>query len=244
MNNTLSKTLLAALIALTGSPAQSQIYKGATFIGGNLGMSQRSVQVNSVGYNDNSYFSAFVNPKAGCYVTKNLAIGLSLHFGFSNGENTQPNPMYGYYGPIHTSQRTYAAGGSVFARYTKFIIPKLAFFTEGSIGYRHTRDEVETNYYPMYETSGGRGNGFNVSIVPGIMFMATPRLGFEVSYGNLGYGYMRYKQDNAGFGPAIPAPVSTVSEFGFDLTSSTISLGFNYYFGNRPRIKVQEADDE
>ena len=243
MKNFLSGTLLTAMAAITTLPANAQIYKGATFIGGNLGMSQRTVQMNSIGTGDNSYFSAFVTPKAACYVTNNLAIGLSLHFGVSNGEYGQYDPLYGY-GYITTNQRTYTAGGSAFARYTKFIIPKFAFFTEGSIGYMHTRDKAENNYYPAYAASEGRGNGYNVTITPGILFMPTSRLGFEVTYGRLGYNYMRYKQQAPLIGPAIPAPVSTVSDFGFNLTSSTLTLGFNYYFGNRPRVKVQEADDE
>ncbi|MBL7713522.1 MAG: hypothetical protein JNL13_13705, partial [Chitinophagaceae bacterium] len=93
MKNTLSGALLTAMAAITILPANAQIYKGATFIGGNLGMSQRTVQVNSVGGSGNSYFSAFVTPKAACYVTNNLAIGLSLHFGVANGEYEQFDPL-------------------------------------------------------------------------------------------------------------------------------------------------------
>lgn len=242
MKNTLCGALLTAMAAIITLPADAQIYKGATFIGGNLGMSQKTVQTNgTMPGSDNSYFSAFVTPKAACYVTDNLAIGLSLHFGVANGEYGQADPLFGY---VYTDHRTYTAGGSAFARYTKFIIPKFAFFTEGSIGYMHTRDRAETSYYPAYQNGEGRGNGYNVTITPGILFMPTPRFGFEATYGRLGYNYMRYKEQYPLMGPAIPAPVSTVSEFGFDLTSSTLTIGFNYYFGNRPRVKVEVSDED
>ncbi|MBL7712052.1 MAG: hypothetical protein JNL13_06300, partial [Chitinophagaceae bacterium] len=95
-----------------------------------------------------------------------------------------------------------------------------------------------------YPTNEGRGNGYNVTITPGILFMPTSRLGFEATYGRLGYNYMRYRQDYPLMNPSVSAPVSTVSDFGFDLTSSTLTIGFNYYFGNRPRIRVQEQDED
>ncbi|HTN18044.1 MAG TPA: hypothetical protein VL092_10210 [Chitinophagaceae bacterium] len=235
--NTLSKSMLAMLGTLAALPAQSQIYKGATFIGGNLGLKQRSERpIKTQDDRNTSYFSAYLNPKAGWYLTNKLAVGINLHFGFMNIENSKQNPVY-------NKQNSYTSGGSVFIRYTQFIIPKLAFFTEGNIGYMHTWNKSEEKIYATYQVDRVRTNNFAVAIVPGIIFMATPSLGFEASYGSVFYSYRRNDVEKQRT-QSLSAPSMNISEFGFDLSSSTLSIGFNYYFGNRPRVKVEVSDED
>lgn len=236
MKKVFLKLVFAALGTLAALPAQSQIYKGAIFIGGSIGMKQRSEQplTTQDGWNT-TYFSAYVNPKAGFYLSNKLAAGINLHFGFMNMENSKLNPVY-------NKQNSYTGGASVFARYTQFIIPKLAFFTEGSIGYMHTWNKSEEKNHTTFLVDRVRTKSFAVAIVPGIMFMATPSLGFEASYGSVFYNYRRNEVERQRT-QSLSALSGDTSEFGFDLSSSTLSIGFNYYFGNRPRVKVEVPGD-
>lgn len=161
MNSTKKIFLLLTIIVIVCSSVftQAQFKKGDWLVEGSVGgisfdsgdaESERDTLTNK---SDFSSFSFDIYPKAGYFVTNDLAIGLGLGFSFSNSENSGYSPITG----VKTSKYMSDNVTLSLAPFLRYYLPanpttKLRFYGQVEGGF--STDLSRNSEYEYYSNSG------------------------------------------------------------------------------------------
>ena len=201
----MKKVLLTAVavFAFGFAKAQDSGYtKGNVFITGAVGVSsEKEADVT---------FSGFTfAPKAGYFVTNNIAIGLGLGFESSKEDNG-----------VNRLNKDNAFSVGAFGRY--YFTPGSQFSIFGQLGFdiTSTKSTEEVVIGPITTITEFKSNGFNVALAPGVNYFLSKHFAVEATWGILSYN--TDKPDVAG------ADATNTFNLGLDLRS--INLGLTYKF--------------
>ena len=159
---------LAAVFAFGLANAQEATTDNGGFSRGNIFLS------GSVGYGSDEGFDGTkvnefnVSPKAGYFVTDNIAVGLSL--GYTNGKTEED-------GAEDIKINEFEVGA--FGRYYFTPASQFSIFGELGVGYgtiKQEQGDAEAKY-----------NGFNVGLAPGVSYFISKNFALEATVGLLGY---------------------------------------------------------
>lgn len=201
--------LSAAAVIAFAFNAQAQETTGTT------GFSEGDVfMTGSVGFGSQKYGDAKTNqftiaPKAGYFVTSNIALGAQI--GYTSATETEV--VGGPFGPVtaDTDTNTFTVG--VFGRY--YFTPARNFSFFGQLGVDYATAKSETEGIP----GENKADGFNVGLAPGISYFVSDHIALEATFGLLGYNTVKVDGDSE----------STNSfEIGADFTN--IQFGIVYKF--------------
>jgi len=207
----MKKILLALLsfLLFTSTTLNAQIKKGATFLGGDVGVSI-SETTNSTNTGDEQN-GIQVLPVLGKAVKDNLVVGAYLIY------NSFKSDVYIDANDIE--QRIF--GGGLFVRkYKQLGKGDFSVFLQGRIGYEHENLKTGEN-----TTSGGESNGSIVSmgLYPGISYSLNKKIQIETGFNNI--LAMRYQYRKGYSGTILPV---TFRSSRFDVYSSLENLSSLY----------------
>lgn len=209
----MKKVLLSAVAILTFSFANAQeeattstggFAKGDMFLSGSVGFGSEKMDETSV-----NQFT--VAPKAGYFITENIAVGVGLSFGNGNVKDD---------GDKVAENKSLSAG--VFGRYyvkTSGFAP----FVELGVNYGTTNTEFSGTIVDGSLAPAGSGEDFNtfgVQVAPGFNYFVSDKFALETSVGILGYSSS--KEDVSG--------AESVNSFQFGLDFARINFGIIYKF--------------
>jgi len=176
----------------------------------NGGFSQGDVFITgAVGFGSESTGDVKTNtftfsPKAGYFVSENIAVGLSL--AYTSTKDEAP----GIDGTEETKTNSFGAGA--FGRY--YFTPASQFSIFGQLGAGFQSDKTETGDVES------KSNGFNVGLAPGVSYFVSEHFAIEATFGILGYNTSKPDADGA----------ESTDEFNFGLNMSDINFGIVYKF--------------
>ena len=134
-----------------------------------------------------------ISPEVGVNLNEHLAVAVALAFSHSN-------PSSGY------NTNTYAVGPYV--RYSFFKAGDFSAFVDGGVSYANSH----------YQHHDKNGNAFGASIIPGIAYAVSEKVGLVAHLGNGLYWNHSWVKDG-----------NHTNNYGFDLTNG-ISFGAYYNF--------------
>ena len=179
--------------------------KGNVFIMGSVGFGSETtgnVKSNSFTF----------SPRAGFFVTDNIAIGIALGVEGTKTEDFD-GPTF-----VETKRTDFSIGA--FGRY--YFTPGSKFSVFGELGFnvvsgKVVTDETLGNVTTSYQT---KDNGFNLGVAPGIAYHLSNHFSLEAKWGVLGYETTK---------PDVANSDSTDS-FNFGLNLDDLSLGLVFKF--------------
>lgn len=176
--------------------------KGDVFITGSVGFGSEStgdVEMNTYSF----------SPRAGFFVSENIAVGLAL--GFEGGKDDNG-------AGTETTTTEFSIGA--FGRY--YFTPSSKFSVFGELGFNVLSDKVETD-----TTIGGttvsteaKANGFNIGLAPGVSYFLSDSFAIEAKWGVLNYETTEPDVDGA----------ESTDSFNLGLNMDNISFGLLYKF--------------
>lgn len=199
----MKKILLSAVAIMAFGFANAQettgFTKGDVFASGSIGYGSEKT-----GENKNNVFN--FSPKAGYFVTNNIAVGVKL--GFTSGKQTQDAGL----ATIETKTNTFEAGA--FGRYYFTPASQFSFFGELSAGFNSAKTEIDG------VPGESKSNGFNVGVAPGISYFVSKNIALEATFGLLGYKTNKPDVDGA----------ESTDTFNIGANFSDIRFGIVYKF--------------
>ena len=202
----MKKLLLSAVAVMAFGFSNAQETTGTT------GFSQGDVFITgSVGFGSEKTGDAKTNsfnfsPKAGYFVTSNIAIGLQL--GFVSDKDTVETPL----GDLENKETSLEIGA--FGRYYFTPARNFSFFGQLSAGY--ITNKVENEGDPEYKE-----NGVNIALAPGVSYFVSEHIAFEATFGILGYKTVK---------PDVDGDVDSTDTFNVGANFSDINFGIIYKF--------------
>lgn len=181
--------------------AKAQTEKGTVYLGGMATWDNNKSE--SLKFTS-SYNRLSIAPTVGVFVAKNLSIGLTPQYEYSQYKSEYSNSVPEYY------NKSNLLGGGLDLRYYWTIIPQLAFFTQLSGSY--LASVGGNNDYDIKQ--------FNANITPNFAFFATKKLAFIFRYGILAYTHQKREGQDG---------VTTSNSFGANANAG-FGLGLNYHF--------------
>lgn len=169
--------------------------KGDVFITGAVGYGSEST-----GDDETNTFT--FSPKAGYFVTENIAVGLQL--GYTSQTETEAD--------IDTDTNSLEFGA--FGRYYFTPARNFSFFGQLGLGITSSKTEVEGIDGEFKE------NGFNVALAPGISYFVSEHIALEATFGLLGYKTTEPDVDGA----------ESTDTFNIGANFSDINFGIVYKF--------------
>ena len=141
------------------------------------------------------------SPKAGYFVTENIAVGVAL--GLTTTKNEVPNVE---------DFKTNMFEVGAFGRY--YFTPAKQFSIFGELGANFESSKAEQGSNEL------KNNGFNLGVAPGISYFVSDCLSLEASFGVLNYSTNEDDIDGA----------ESTDSFNFGLNLSDINFGITYKF--------------
>ncbi len=179
----MKKILLSAVAVMAFGFANAQeatgtkgFAEGDVFLTGSVGFGSEKT-----GDAKTSQFN--ISPKAGYFVTSNIAIGVQL--GYTSATETEVDID----GTYDVDTNTVEAGA--FGRYYFTPARDFSFFGQLSVGYTSSKTEVEGQDGEYKE------NGFNLGLAPGISYFVSEHIALEATFGLLGYNTAKPDVDGA-----------------------------------------------
>lgn len=201
----MKKILLSAVAIMAFGFANAQdtptkgFAKGDVFVSGSVGFgSEKTGELKSNVFN--------ISPKAGYFVTENIAVGVKL--GYTSGKDTNQ------VGPGTVEVKTNAFEAGAFGRYYFTPASQFSFFGELSAGFNSSKSEIEG------VPGESKSNGFNVGLAPGISYFVSNNIALEATFGLLGYNTNKPDFDGA----------ESTDTFNIGANLSDIRFGIVYKF--------------
>ncbi|MFA6152076.1 MAG: hypothetical protein WC716_12190 [Chitinophagaceae bacterium] len=238
--------LLIAGLTLGSIHTNAQIEKGTTFLGGSSAFNMMPDEYSDPTSKTKSNSTNFwINPRAGYYLSKSFALGLSLGYHYSRDYqmNTILTPV------LQSSERERtqnSLGFSILARYNKSISKRFAFFAEGTLS---TDILNQSNNY-IKETNGGNttvasgetkgkiGQNLSILLRPGIVYFVNPKFGIDATFASVFADYSNVKPEAANGNLS-----SKRLNMGYSFFPSGISLGAHYYIAPKPKKQIREEEE-
>lgn len=201
----MKKILLSAVAVMAFGFANAQESTGTT------GFSEGDVFITgSVGFGSEKTGDAKTNtfnfsPKAGYFVTSNIAVGVQL--GYTSGKETVETPG----GDLENKDTSLEVGA--FGRYYFTPARNFSFFGQLSAGY--VSNKVEDEGAAEYKE-----NGVNIALAPGVSYFVSEHIAFEATFGILGYKTLKPDVDGA----------DSTNTFNVGANFSDINFGMVYKF--------------
>lgn len=203
----MKKLLLSAAAVMVFGLANAQettgttgFSKGDVFITGAVGYGSEST-----GDNETSTFT--FSPKAGYFVTENIAVGINL--GYTSQTETEED---GLGDTFDTDTNTLEVGA--FGRYYFTPARNFSFFGQLAVGMTSSKTEVEGVDGEYKE------NGFNLGLAPGISYFVSEHIALEATFGLLGYNTSEPDVDGA----------ESTDNFNIGANFNDINFGIVYKF--------------
>lgn len=195
---------VAAIFAFGFANAQETVSEGFTkgdvFINGAIGFGSTKT-------GDFKTSDFVVAPKAGYFVTENIAVGIALGYESSKVELVDD-----------LTNNTFSIGA--FGRYYFTPASKFSIFGELGLNYNNYDNEFGTDNDGLLVPAAGKGDGFGVSVAPGVSYFIAKNFALEASFGILGYNSTKPDFDGA----------EKTNSFDFGLDTRDIRLGLVYKF--------------
>lgn len=195
---------VAAVFAFGFANAQETVSegfsKGDVFINGAIGFG--STKTGDFKTND-----FVVAPKAGYFVTDNIAVGVALGYESSKLD----------FGTDLTNS-TFSVGA--FGRYYFTPASKFSIFGELGLNYNSYDNEYAVDLDGMLVPADSKGDGFGVAIAPGVSYFVAKNFALVASFGILSYNSSKPDFDGA----------EKTNTFNFGLDTRDIRLGLVYKF--------------
>lgn len=204
----MKKVLLSAIAVMAFGFANAQdvpsvgFSEGDAFITGSVGFGSEKT-----GDFKTNIFN--IAPKAGYFVTSNIALGVQL--GYTSAKDTEPSAIPG--GEDVEVKNTSLEIGA-FGRYYFTPARNFSFFGQLSVGYVTAKEET-TPGDAEFKT-----NGVNVALAPGISYFVSEHIALEATFGILGYRTNKPDVDDA----------ESTNNFDFGVNFSDINFGIVYKF--------------
>lgn len=158
--------------------------------------------------NENTMSSFTLKPSFGYYISNTMKLGLGINY---TSETDEMKP---------------ASGTAVTDKFSMFVInPYARFYTKASEKLDlFLQANVELGF-GNYDNNNGANKGklssLNVYLTPGIEYMVSQRISFDVSVGSLGYFSSTREPDGS------PTVKNLNSNFGLNFDLSSVAIGLN-----------------
>jgi hypothetical protein len=222
------KKAVALSIVLLPCIAFAQFSKRQVYLGGSLSSSLFS---NEMPATANSYSSGNKNnmftlsPIVGVFLNPKIAVGGSVGYTATYNESNYTSSYYDANNNLITVpafQKSWSKG-IIFMSFTRYYVPissSFYFAAHGQINFTRSNQKNIQNTGTQEITNENPYYSIGVTLKPVFIFFPSPRWGFEVSVGSLGYLYYRYLPN-----------VSSVNSF--SLNAGSFSFGLAYYFAKK-----------
>ncbi|MFM9988480.1 outer membrane beta-barrel protein [Flavobacterium sp.] len=206
----MKKVLLTAVAVFAFSFANAQdsstsgsgFSKGNLFISGSVGVtSEKTGDVKSTGFN--------FSPKAGYFVSNNIAVGLALGVGSTKDDNG-----------VNTIVKDNNFSVGAFGRY--YFTPSSQFSVFGQLGFdvNSTKSTTDVTVGNVTTSTVSKANGFGVALAPGVSYFLSNHFAIEAAWGVLNFN--SNKPDVAG------ADATTNVNFGLNLNDLNFGLVYKF----------------
>ena len=195
---------VAAVFAFGFANAQETVSEGFTkgdvFISGAVGFGSTKT-------GDFKTSDFVVAPKVGYFVTDNIAVGVAVGYESSKIEVVDD-----------LTNNTFSVGA--FGRYYFTPASKFSIFGELGLNYNNYDNEFGVDNDGLLVPVDGKGDGFGVSVAPGVSYFIAKNFALEASFGILGYNSTKPDFEGA----------EKTNSFEFGLDTRDIRLGLVYKF--------------
>ncbi|OWP64311.1 hypothetical protein CDA63_04535 [Hymenobacter amundsenii] len=225
----MKKTLFAVLLLSAGTlSAQAQISAGTKLLTGSIGYSYQKRETNSIGASRqpleqrDKRFN--FQPSAGYFIADNLVIGVGAGVNLNTYDRFYEDVTPGGIQLIVTENTIRTLRGGLFARYYKFIGEKVALYGGLASGYQNVYGS--SGLYNGLGSGGSRQQGIYGSLLPGIVFFPTTKLGLELTLRGISYNRLtdKYRRNSQSI-----KTTDSILDFGFGLQD--LNLGISLYLG-------------
>ncbi|AKD05181.1 outer membrane beta-barrel protein [Pontibacter korlensis] len=222
----MKKLFFAAVFACFSSAAFAQTSQGTIVASGSLGY--QNITHKSDADTDKAGNKSFtIAPSIGYMLRDGLEAGISTDYTSSSGESNfysiMPDGSRELLSSRETSDRCFAIGP--YLRKYFSVSEKIVFTGQAYINYISTEHDSHSDYDNGSSRSSNTSTGFGIGVKPGITFFPTPEIGLSAGFGNLGYTRSTSTSELAYFEDYK----STSSDFGLNLSGSTLSFGLGYF---------------
>ncbi|RYZ00049.1 MAG: hypothetical protein EOO11_02955 [Chitinophagaceae bacterium] len=216
-NHYMKKTLLVAAGIISAAAANAQLNKGRVFLGGSISTSSsESTTVNPPGNVVSKQTSTAIDPTIGFFVKENLVVGINV--GFTSGKTESG-------GSTQQEQRSIAPG--IFARRYYPLGKSFYFYGHGGLNYVNQKTEDFSGTTTVSESTG---NGFSLTVYPGVAYAIRRNFLLEVSLRNLVTANYLGSETKNGTGTVV----SKNNSFNLGINGGggvPLSVGFNILLG-------------
>jgi opacity protein-like surface antigen len=206
----MKKVLLTAVAVFAFSFANAQdssasgsgFSKGNLFISGSVGVtSEKTGDVKSTGFN--------FSPKAGYFVSNNIAVGVALGFDSTKDDNG-----------VNTIVKDNNFSVGAFGRY--YFTPSSQFSVFGQLGFdvNSTKSTTDVTVANVTTSTESKANGFGVALAPGVSYFLSNHFAIEASWGVLNFNSNKPDVANA----------DTTTNVDFGLNLNDLNFGLVYKF--------------
>lgn len=202
----MKKTIFAILPMLLFSlVAFAQLEKGTVLLGGGIGFNSTSEKTGI----ENKYQSFNVSPDIGYFIQDNWVIGVSLPLSWqdsrSNANSTASHQL-----------KTSSLGVGPFVRKYFPLVDKVSAFGQLSLGYGRQTTELTSGS----SSSSSKANTFTANTNLGLSYFPKTWMAVNLSVSPLSYTKTSHSN-------------SEYSNFGFNLSTSALSLGANFFLSKK-----------
>ncbi|UOQ54205.1 autotransporter outer membrane beta-barrel domain-containing protein [Hymenobacter cellulosivorans] len=226
----MNKCICVAALLLGGSAlsAQAQTKAGTVLLGGGLGASKSKAEYTAsyqsqTGHSESTSFS--LSPRAGYFLADNLVLGLITAYNHSRSESEGFDNV-GIKNTYTTKGNGYQLGP--FVRYYKMLGEKAGFFGQLEAGYSRSSGESEDNNASL---STRKNRGYYGLLTPGFAYFPTPKLGLEITLGNVGYSKNTTVATDSFQQEPIRTTETTESGLGASFSLGSLAIGAAFYLG-------------
>lgn len=216
----MKKTLLVIVMAFIGQQSMGQVQAGSIFVTGFGSIYSESGETSittggtTLTSEDDKLSGGSFGLGGGYFLSDNLAVGV----GFSvMGSKLTPSDT------SDPEVKTSGYGVSLFGRYYVPMSDNFYFFGQVGFGMMGSSSKMTQG---GTEVDGPKTGITTFGISPGFTFFPTENIGFDMTFGNL--GWMGTKTTFESGGTTMESKTSGM-DISFDL--STISFGIQYFFG-------------
>lgn len=181
----------------TTTPAKG-FSNGDAFISGSVGFSSTKTG----DFKSNSFT---ISPKAGFFVSDNIAVGAQIGYTSSTQDD------FNGFDVVEVKTNEFSVGA--FARYYATPASDFSLFGELGVNYNTAKTEIEG-------TEVGKNNGFEIAVRPGISYFISSNFALEATIGALSYETSKPDADGA----------ESTDTFGLNINLTDVNIGIVYKF--------------
>jgi hypothetical protein len=229
------------LLMLTCSATLAQTSKGGFLLGGGISINHldtdyEKIKPSPLVHTTNKNTAYYVNPSAGYFLFKNIAVGINLGYSRNNRstkdvlDTSMVTPQEQLF---YATTITNGYSISPFIRYYKRLNDKLYFFAHGRtpFAYSYSNDKAKEERYNgsiLERTSETHVLSSMIRIEPGLVFFATNKIGIEATFGAIEYSFTKVKSE-LNQDQLISGDRSLNESFIFALNPRNFALGLQFY---------------